>query len=157
MSRTWKRLGQARWVTFLLSRVLPPLDRALYRITRGRIVSAAGAVLPVLRLTTIGRTSGQERTAQLLYTRLDGRLLIVASNWGRAHHPAWSANLLADPSARVQIGSRVAPCRARLLDDEEKKRIWPRLLDTWPAYQAHTLHSAREVRVFELQPTEAPS
>ena len=40
-------------------------------------------------LTTTGRKSGPARTVPLTYFRDGDRLVLVASNAGQDHHPAW--------------------------------------------------------------------
>jgi deazaflavin-dependent oxidoreductase (nitroreductase family) len=76
----------------------------------------------------------------------------VATNWGQRHHPAWSANLIAEPRAELQIGRDKRPCRARLAGDDEKTQIWPRFVAMWPAYDDYLERSGREVRLFFLDP-----
>jgi len=68
------------------------------------VISAGPPIAPVLMLTTTGRRSGAPRTTPLLYAQDGEDLVIVGSNWGQQHHPAWSANLLAHPEAEVQVG-----------------------------------------------------
>ncbi len=53
--------------------------------------------LPAFLLTTTGRKTGRPRTQPLLYGRDGDAFVVVGSNWGQAHHPAWSGNLLANP------------------------------------------------------------
>ena len=44
---------------------------------------------PTLRLTTIGRKSGEPRVNGLYYVERDGNLIVAASNAGDARVPAW--------------------------------------------------------------------
>ena len=51
--------------------------------------------MPVLKLTTVGRRSGQERTVMLTTPHQDGdAIVIVASKGGEDRHPAWYLNLV---------------------------------------------------------------
>jgi len=40
--------------------------------------------------------------------------------------------------------------QARLLDDDEKVEVWPRLTAIWPAYDDYVTSSGRNIRVFHL-------
>ncbi|MGK4302063.1 nitroreductase family deazaflavin-dependent oxidoreductase, partial [Klebsiella pneumoniae] len=73
---------------------------------------------------------------------------LVGSNFGREKHPAWSGNLLKTPRAEVSFKGRDFPVEARLLTDEEKAEVWPRLLEIWPTYDRYVERSGRNLRVF---------
>jgi deazaflavin-dependent oxidoreductase (nitroreductase family) len=143
-------LGRQPWFNSLGPRVFAPVDAWLYPRMHGSIVSAGPPVLPLLLLTTRGRRSGRPRSVPLLYTQLDARLIVVASNWGRRQHPAWSENLLADPRCVVQIGCRTYDVRARLLPAHAKAAVWPRLRSFCPVWEVYAEQSGRDLRVFVL-------
>ena len=133
-------------------KVVPPVDRLLSRLTGGRMVLSGGMV-PSLVLETTGARSGQRRTTPLAcLPEDDGSFLVVGSNFGRAQHPAWTANLRADPDATVTYRGRTVPVRAALLDRGEKAAVWPRLTEVWPNYDRYTEVSGRDLRVFRLVP-----
>jgi deazaflavin-dependent oxidoreductase (nitroreductase family) len=146
-----QRLGHRPWFA-RVGRALVPIDRALQRVSRGRIGGIGPQVLPELLLTTTGRTSGLPRQVPLLYAREGPTLVVVASNWGQPHHPAWSANLLAEPDATVDIRGEVRPVRARLASPQDKERVWPLVVQVWPAYDTYAVRSGRDLRVFLLEP-----
>jgi deazaflavin-dependent oxidoreductase (nitroreductase family) len=139
----------------LFSKVAPPiitpLDRFLHRISGGRVMLSRGLV-PILVLTTTGAKSGQPRTVPLACFPDGDGFYLVGSNFGREHHPAWSGNLLKTPRAEVSFEGRDFPVEARLLSDEEKAEVWPRLLDIWPTYDRYVERSGRNLRVFRLEP-----
>jgi deazaflavin-dependent oxidoreductase (nitroreductase family) len=136
-------------------KVVPPLDRLLSRLTGGRVVFS-GAVVPSLVLETTGAKSGRRRTTPLAcLPEDDGSFLVVGSNFGREHHPAWTANLEAHPDATVTYRGGTTPVRATLLDTVEKAAVWPRLAAVWPNYDRYTEVSGRDLRVFRLVPTSA--
>jgi deazaflavin-dependent oxidoreductase (nitroreductase family) len=150
-SRLAQRLGQQRWFSAVGRRVAG-LDRFLYQHSGGRLTFARGMGPATLVLTTIGRSSGQRRSVELLYCRVDGSYAVVASNWGQRQHPAWSANLLAQPDCWVLVGSTEVPVRARLADDAERDRLWTTLVAMWPAYRSYAERSGRDFRLFVLDP-----
>jgi deazaflavin-dependent oxidoreductase (nitroreductase family) len=83
----------------------------------------------------------------------DGGWYVVGSNFGQEKHPAWTANLLANPDAAVTTGGKRTDVRARLLDPDEKAEVWPRLIAVWPTYDRYVERSGRDLRVFRLDPS----
>lgn len=146
-----QRLGRRPTVARISSRVMPPLDRIVHRLTRGR-TTLSTLLFPTLMLTTTGRRSGLPRRQPLLYVRDGEAFVVVGSNFGQAAHPAWSANLLADPHAVVEVLGRRVEVRARLLDAEAKQRLWPQLVRVWPGFDDYVQRSGRDIRVFALEP-----
>lgn len=150
-------LGRRRWFSWLSAEVLAPIDGFLYRRSGGRLsLGHFGArregALPTLLLTTTGRRSGQPRTTPVVYLEDGERIAVVASNFGRDRHPAWSANLLADPDAEVQVRTRRWRVRARLASEEEKAALWPRLLEIYPTWEDYRRRTDRSFRAFFLEP-----
>jgi F420H(2)-dependent quinone reductase len=156
-ARFLQRIGHAPWFAAVARRVGPPVDRALYRLSKGRVLSTGPPVLPTLLLTTTGSKTRKPRTVPLLYVPDGQRFIVAGSNWGQRHHPAWSTNLLADPRARVQIGPDHVECLARAASSEERERLWPKLDRIWPAYDTYRRRSGRELRVFILEPATLPT
>jgi F420H(2)-dependent quinone reductase len=95
---------------------------ALYRLTRGAIGGRVGPER-VLLLTTTGRKSGQRRTIPVSYFEDGSTLFVIASNAGRAYHPAWYLNLNAHPDAEIQIRREQRHVRAREASPEERARL----------------------------------
>jgi deazaflavin-dependent oxidoreductase (nitroreductase family) len=147
-----RRIGHTTWFA-RLGRAVVPLDRAIQRRTRGRFTVLGAQVLPQLLLTTTGSRSGLPRTVPLLYADHDGGFVVVASNWGQRSHPAWSSNLLADPSAVVEIAGRRTPVLARELGGSERARVWSVVTEMWPAYDTYAERSGRDLRIFLLSDT----
>ncbi len=144
-------LGHQPWFA-AVGRRLVPVDRALQRITKGRIDKLGRRSLPTLLLTTVGSKSGLPRTVPLLYAADGDSYVVTASNWGQQHHPAWSGNLLANPEASVEIGGRKIPVRAGLAEGDERARLWSAVTAVWPAYDTYETRSGRHIRVFLLTP-----
>jgi deazaflavin-dependent oxidoreductase (nitroreductase family) len=146
-----RRLGRTRWFA-RAGRVTSGLDRRLQKASRGRWSILGKPVLPQLILTTTGRRSGEPREAVLLYAVDGDGWVLIGSNWGQQHHPAWSGNLLADPRAAVTLAGVTTPVVATLVDDAERARLLPALLAVWPGYEAYAARADRELRVFRLAP-----
>jgi deazaflavin-dependent oxidoreductase (nitroreductase family) len=111
----------------------------------------------MLLLTTTGRASGLRRSVPLIYLEWSDALVVVGSNWGRAHDPAWTDNLLANPRAVVHLGARSQDVDARLATREELAEVWPLLVKLCPVWQTYGTWSGRALRVFVLRSVGPPS
>jgi deazaflavin-dependent oxidoreductase (nitroreductase family) len=127
------------------------MDRWLLRRTKSRWSAAGWYGLPFLLLTTTGRKSGEPRTQPLLYAPDGDAFIVIGSNWGQRHHPAWTGNLLAAPEATVTIEENQIPVRAELAEGAERDRLWHLATELWPAYTTYERRAdGRELRVFRL-------
>ena len=160
MTNPWNalitRLGRQKWFAATFKGVAPHVDRFLGRVTGGRVFMLAGTGIPTLLLTTTGRKSGQQRTVPLLFSRHDGALVVVGSNWGQQQHPAWALNLLANPEATVALRGKSGPVHARVIEGEERERVWDTLLTkNWPGYENYAERSGRHINIFALEPVKS--
>jgi deazaflavin-dependent oxidoreductase (nitroreductase family) len=146
-----RRAGRTRWFA-RLGRAVSRLDRRIQKATDGRWSVLGRPTLPQLVLTTTGRRSGEPRDSVLLFARDGARWVVVGSNWGQQHHPAWSGNLLADPRAAVTVGGRRTEVLAHLADADERARLLDALRAVWPGYDDYAVRAGRELRVFVLTP-----
>ncbi len=128
------------------------LDPWLYRVTKGRLTTTVVATIPQLALTTVGRRSGKARSVQLGYLADGDDCIIFASNFGREMHPAWSYNLEANPQAEIQLRDRVISVIAARVSNDDKERLWPRLVAAIPQLAAYRTRTNRDIRVFRLKP-----
>ncbi|CRZ16730.1 nitroreductase family deazaflavin-dependent oxidoreductase [Mycolicibacterium neworleansense] len=135
-------------------RLIPPTERLVRRLSRGRLGVLELAGLPSLQLTVAGRRSGTPRTVTLQYVP-DGRsLLLVASNWGLPTHPGWSHNLGATDRALIERDGNLQDVTAEQLSGAERQRAWNVVLDFWPNYAlAQERAGDRTFRIFALRPT----
>ena len=83
----------------------------------------------MLRLTTIGRRSGQSRAAIIGYFEDGPNLVTLAMNgWGEKE-PAWWLNLQAQPDTTVDLAGETRAIRARAAIGEERDRLWAKFAD----------------------------
>lgn len=126
----------------------------LYGMSGGRI----GGMLrgaPVLLLTTTGRKSGKRRTTPLLYLEERDRYVVVASVGGAATHPAWYLNVRGNPAATIQIGRNELAVTAEAAGPEERARLWPKVTQMYPGYDAYQAKTSREIPIVILSPGRA--
>lgn len=139
-----------RWGRTLARVFYTRVDKAVYRLTGGR--RGLSPTKTVLYLTTTGRKTGKPRRVPVLFLRDGSGYWVMASNYGQETHPAWSTNLLAHPIATVQEGGKSREVTARLASDPEKRELWPRLLELYPAWKNYAQWTDRNFRLFFLEP-----
>ena len=108
------------------------IHRAIYRRDRRatRAAAAGRRQWGTMRLTTVGRRSGEERHAILGYFEDGPNLVTMAMNgWGEPE-PAWWLNLQAQPDATVELTDGTRAVRGRAATPEERPRLWAR----WAEY-----------------------
>jgi len=147
------RFSRTRFFRAVGPRVMPPLEKMMKVVTRGR-VPLSGLLVPSLVLHTVGARTGLPRDTTLMYCpEPPGRMLIVGSNFAGPNHPAWTSNLLADPAAAVTVRGRRIEVRAQLVGDDEREEVWAKLEANWPGYRGYERSSGRVLRIFRLTPT----
>ena len=108
-----------------------------------------GATLVLLHTT--GARSGQERVAPLV-CRPDGDDVIVfASKGGAPTNPDWYHNLLANPHARVELGTETIEVVARFAEGEERDRLWARQKQERPVFADYEAATTRAIPVVVLE------
>ncbi|OBB14651.1 hypothetical protein A5761_01765 [Mycolicibacterium setense] len=130
---------------------------ARYEATDGKEVGGGWAEgLPLIILTTRGRTSGKPRKVALVYVEQDGVYAIVASGpdplGGSTKYSQWYHNLVADPKVTVRDKGNVFEAVARIASDEEKAAWWPRLTEAWPDYDMYQERTTKIIPVVLLEP-----
>jgi len=148
-----KRMGQHRSVITFTRMVVVPADRVVARLTRGKLITFGVDELPTLLLTTTGRRSGKPRSVPILYLADGDSWVVAGSNFGQEQHPAWSANLLANPEASVVVRGKSVTVRAHLAEGAERERLLAALKGLWPAFAKYEEWSHRTLRIFRLTPT----
>ncbi len=137
-------------------RIIPRFHRAVSRLTGGRTLLDS-PTQPMLMLHTRGARTGQPRETPLAAVPLEaGRFLVVGSNFAREHHPAWTANLIANPDAEIVYRGERTAVRARLLEGDERERRWQTAVGWFPGWTDYVTVTDRQFRLFELEPRQSP-
>ncbi len=132
-------------------KVMPSLERVTKVFTGGR-TPLSGAIVPSLVLHTIGAKSGEPRRTELMYCPDGDEILITGSNFARDQHPAWTANLMANPLAAVEVKGRRIEVAAARVPDDEVEATWVLLERNWPGYRGYERSAGRALRIFRLTP-----
>ena len=126
--------------------------RMVFDATQGRVLGRA-AGMPVVRLTTTGRRSGQPRHTMLTApVHDDDRVVLVASFGGADHHPAWYLNLRANPMVTVTMSGHTRELVARTASPDERAELWPRIVARYQGYDGYRERTDREIPVVILEP-----
>jgi deazaflavin-dependent oxidoreductase (nitroreductase family) len=135
---------------FKVWRVITGLNTWVYRVSGGRIAGSMDGA-PVLLLHHVGRKSGQERIAPLIYVPDGEDMIVVASYGGAPKNPAWYHNLKAKPETVVEVGRERRPVTAHIATEQERKRLWPAVLELYPAYGDYQNRTKRTIPLVVLK------
>lgn len=107
---------------------------------------------PILLLHHTGAKSGVERVNPLAYQPLDdGAVAVFASKGGAPTNPDWYYNVVANPKAKVEIGTDTLEVTARVADGEERDRIWERQKELMPGFAEYEQKTSRQIPVIVLE------
>jgi deazaflavin-dependent oxidoreductase (nitroreductase family) len=135
-----------------LSRAVTTFHRLVYTASGGR-VAGRGLGMPVLVLTTTGRTSGKPRQTMLTTPLvIDDTVMLVASNGGDDREPSWCRNLRAHPDVEITMSGRTRSMRAHIAEPEERAELWPQIISAHSNYAGYQRKTDREIPVVVLEP-----
>jgi deazaflavin-dependent oxidoreductase (nitroreductase family) len=130
------------------------VHRIYYRLTRGR----RGLWRPkvnrwgTMRLTTIGRRSGRERSAILGYYEDGPNLVTMAMNGWADGEPSWWLNLQSHPDASVVLADESRAVRGRAAVGDERARLWEKWRDMGDDVDGYATLRSTETAVVILEP-----
>ena len=130
-----------------------PLHKLLLRLSNGRLLGRLEGH-GVLILVTRGRRSGKPRSSPLLYFRFEepGDLIVVASNYGQDHHPAWYLNIAADADVFVEADGERFAAEARITQGEERAALFDKVVALNSRYAVYQAGTDRQIPVVALRP-----
>jgi F420H(2)-dependent quinone reductase len=143
-----------RWWVPPLLRVFGPLHVRLYRALGGRLVGhLAQGGMPVLLLTTIGRSTGRERTRPIGFVRDGDSWLVVGSNGALPRDPGWISNIRAQPSVSVELGRGRIAAHAAILRGSEREQAWQKVVSRYGFFATYQAAVTRELPIVRLRTT----
>jgi F420H(2)-dependent quinone reductase len=135
------------------------LNTWAYRATGGRVgakwrggSNRFSAPPPVGILTTVGRKSGERRDSPLLFLREGNRIVVVASQGGRATNPMWYLNLKANPAVTFLDRTERLSLTARDATASERAEYWPKLDAMYPDFANYRSWTEREIPIVICDP-----
>ena len=131
------------------------VHRALYRLSGGRFLwtPANKRGWGALRMTTLGRKSGKERSVIIGYLEDGPNLIALAMNGWQDGHPLWWLNLKAHPDAVVRLtGEEERPVRAHQATGIERDRLWKLWEVVHPELDGYAGQRPTDTPVIVLEP-----
>jgi len=122
--------------------------------TKGTTLRDTG--LPVVIVTHIGSKTGAIRKTPLMRVRDGDGYVLVGSQGGAPQHPAWVANLRANPRIELRDETVVRPMLVReVTDAAERERLWKLAVAAYPPYADYLVKAApaRQIPVFLATPS----
>lgn len=133
-------------------KLLNVVHERMFTVTRGVLGGRAGG-MTVVKLTTVGRKSGEERVTMLTSPLVEGDMVVlVASFRGGPHHPAWFLNLRDRPRVRAMRRGRDLEMEATILAGDERAELWSRVVALEPRYAEYQTRTEREIPLIVLTP-----
>ena len=125
---------------------------AEFRAVGGQLDGAFHGV-PLLLLTTTGARSGRKSTTPVNYTTTARGWVIIASKSGSARHPDWYYNLLANPTATIELPGAAVTVHARITHGAERQHLFDRHAAELPNFAAYQRRTTRQLPVVVLEKT----
>jgi deazaflavin-dependent oxidoreductase (nitroreductase family) len=153
LQRLFQRCYALPPVTKLMARILHHADTLLLRLTGGRLTFAQFSGLPIVELTATGAKSGKKRTLPLAGLPDGDRIILIASNFGQKHSPAWYYNLKANPECTVTKDGHTETYIAREADEHENEYYFNMAVSYYIGYAAYKERAKnRRIPVMILEP-----
>lgn len=127
------------------------LNTVAYRLSGGRVGGKISGG-DVMLLHHVGRKSGEERCAPVMYARDGDDLVVIASRGGSDASPAWYLNLKANPRTTVEIGRERIEVEAKDAPESERDRLWAIALANYPHFDEYQTRTTRQIPVLVLSP-----
>jgi deazaflavin-dependent oxidoreductase (nitroreductase family) len=123
---------------------------AEFRANEGR-VGGPFEGRPLLLLHHTGARTGVERVNPLAYQKLEKGWAVFGSKGGAPTNPDWYHNLVANPRARVEVGTETFDVVARVAEGEERDRVWEEQKRLMPGFADYENRTARPIPVVVLE------
>ena len=135
-------------------RMMNLVHRTVLAVSGGRLGRTLGN-MPVYKVTTTGRVSGQPRTVMLTVpVQHDDTHVLVASKGGDDRDPDWYRNMVANPDITIQPVDGSGPRRlvARTASEDEKAELWPQIIAAYKGYSSYQNKTDRDIPVVIAEP-----
>ena len=147
------RFFMLRPVTAFFAPRVHRIDKMILKLTGGKYTGSEILGWNIIQLTTIGAKSNRPRSIPLLAIPDQGKIALVASSFGRQHHPGWYYNLKSHPECEVQCKGRSEICVAREITGAEYERYWSMAVDLYAGYDKYKQRAGhRRIPVVVLEP-----
>jgi deazaflavin-dependent oxidoreductase (nitroreductase family) len=137
--------------TWFFKNVVSHFEPAMIKASGGKFQFGSG---PRVNVTAPGRKSGEPRTATLLYFTRGEEVILIASNFGGEHFPAWYYNVKAAGEAELQWRGGSGTYTAREADEPERTALFELAKKLYGGYAnyAKKTEGIRKIPVLILTP-----
>jgi len=100
-----------------------------------------------------GRRSGREYVNPVMYLAHETEpdvIYVFASRAGAPVNPDWYYNLVANPHARIEVGTDTIDVTARVTRDDEREPIWAAQKAAYPGFAGYEQKTSRQIPVVLL-------
>jgi deazaflavin-dependent oxidoreductase (nitroreductase family) len=122
-----------------------------FRANEGRVGGPFDG-MDMLLLHHTGARSGIERINPLAYRQDGERYVVFASKAGAPEDPAWFHNLVANPQARIEVGTDEFAVLAEEAHGEERDRLYREQSEDRPQFREYEQKTDRVIPVVLLTP-----
>jgi deazaflavin-dependent oxidoreductase (nitroreductase family) len=137
--------------TWFFKNVVRHFEPAMIKASGGKLQFGSG---PRVNVTAPGRKSGEPRTATLLYFTRGEEVILIASNFGGEHFPAWYYNVKAAGEAELQWRGGGGSYTAREAEEPERTALFELAKTMYSGYAKYAKKTAgiRTIPVLILTP-----
>ena len=121
----------------------------------GNVTSGPLAGHPLLVLTSSGARSGRQRQAILTFSRDAGDYVVAGTAGGSPSTPAWVHNLREHPEVEIEAENRTFDATARVVDGEERDRLWDQHVARLPHFADYPVKAKRVIPMVRITPKAA--
>ncbi|HVV77812.1 MAG TPA: nitroreductase/quinone reductase family protein [Mycobacteriales bacterium] len=126
----------------------------LFTATGGRLFHR-GRGMPMVKLTTVGRRTGQPRTIMATTPLQMGEsFVLIASFGGDDREPQWCQNIRTNGEVEATVNASTRKMHARVATPEERAELWPRVVANPHAafYDDYQKKTDREIPIVIFDP-----
>lgn len=88
----------------------------------------------------------------MMYQAVGDHYAVFASKAGAPTNPDWFHNLVANPTAEIEVGTDTVRVSARVAAGDERERIWTTQKERYPGFAEYEEKTSREIPVVILEP-----
>lgn len=126
----------------------------VYKLSFGKLMNTAMGGYAICIVKLVGAKSGKRIEIPLIHVPHGDKKILVGSQAGLDNNPAWVYSLRANPQISIVTDGETGRYVAREVDEAEKRQLWPRLLEIYPAYDEYQARTDRNIPVFLCTPDE---
>ncbi len=120
-----------------------------FRANAGKVGGRFEGASMVL-LTTTGAKTGEAGITPLVCLPDGDRVLVFASKGGAPKNPGWYHNLVANPTATVEVGSEKYAATATVITGDERDRLYAKQVERFPGFGDYEKNTTRVIPVVAL-------